>query len=293
MLRWQHTAKGGSSNWNMQSDHRAIRLTLPQVNDIRNKKRWTTPKKRELAKPSDFGALVEASVQQNPPTNIQELDHMFSETAKAMPKAAPRKKQEQDPRIQALINERKQLPRSPDGRQRFKITAEIRKLIRKDCKKRRDEAINAAFSKNTNWAKIAQEWRINRTEATPVFTIEGNTTTSDKEAIEAITKHIQGIYAKPKKPTRIPEWNKEHGRTAINLSEAIGIAARSAKSGKATDESGLSNACIKSIREEVVQCIAEVLQRNTEKNESLPNHWKQARGLLLHKKRRQGEPLKL
>ena len=39
MLRRQHTAKGGSSSWNIQSDHRAIRLTLPQVNDIRDKKK--------------------------------------------------------------------------------------------------------------------------------------------------------------------------------------------------------------------------------------------------------------
>ena len=87
-----------------------------------------------------------------------------------------------------------------------------------------------------------------------------------------------------KKTTRIPTWNKEHGRTAINLSEAINIAACSAKNGKAADDSGLSNACIKSIREEVTQCIAEVLRNNTEAQETLPMHWKQARGLLLHKK---------
>jgi hypothetical protein len=165
----------------------------------KGQKRWTTPRKRELAKPSDFGTLAEAAIKNNPPTTINDLDHMFSEIAKAMPKATPRKKQAQDPRIQELISERKQLPRSPDGRPRFRITAEIRKLIRNDSRKRRNEAINAAFSKHTNWTKIAQEWRINRTEATPVFTIEGNTTTSDKEAIEAITNHIQGIYAKPKK----------------------------------------------------------------------------------------------
>ena len=147
--------------------------------------------KRELAKPSDFGNLSEAVIKTSPPTTIASLDKIFSEVAKAMPKATPRKKHAQDPRIQELISERKQLPRSPDGRQRFRITAEIRKLIRRDCNKRRNDAINDAFSKHTNWTKIAQESRINRTEASPVFTVEGKTTTSDKEAMEAIINNIQ------------------------------------------------------------------------------------------------------
>ena len=98
---------------------------------------------------------------------------MFSEIAKTMPKITTRKKQAQDPRIQELIRERNMLPGSPDGRPRFRITVEIRKLIRKDSQKRREAAINDAFSKHTNWTKIAHEWRINRTEATPVFTTEG------------------------------------------------------------------------------------------------------------------------
>ena len=100
----------------------------------------------------------------------------------------------------------------------------------------------------------------------------------------AITNHIQGIYAKPKNPTRIPKWNKEHGQTALNISEAVGMVALSAKHGKAADESGLSNACIKSIREEVVKCIADILQENGGTQEAFPEQWKQARGLLLHKK---------
>ena len=197
MMRWQHTAKGGSSSWNMQSDHRAIKLTLPHIDDIRDKGRWTTPKKRELANPSDFGTLAAAAIQARAPTTIKELDHMFAEIAKAMPKRTTGKKHTQDPRIRELVLERKQLPRSPDGRPRFKITVEIRKLIRRDSQKR-EAAINDAFSKHTTWTKIAQEWRINRTEATPVFTTEGKTTTSDEEAMKAITDHIQGIYAKPK-----------------------------------------------------------------------------------------------
>ena len=170
------------------------------------------------------------------------------------------------------------------GRHRFRITAEIRKLIRKDSNKKRCDAINDAFAKHTNWTKIAQEWRIDRPEATLIFTVDGKTTTSDKEAMAAITNHIQGIYAKPKNPTRIPKWNKEHGQTALSISEAVGMAALSAKNGKATDESGLSNACIKSIREEVVKCTADILQENGGTQEALPEQWKQARGLLLHKK---------
>jgi hypothetical protein len=218
---------------------------------------------------------------------------MFSEIARTMPKATPRKKPAQDPRIKELINERKRLPRGPDGRQRFRITAEIRKLIRKESNKKRCDAINDAFSKHTNWSKTAHEWRIDRPEASPVFTVDGNTTTSDKEAMAAITKHIQGIYAKPNNPMRIPMWDKEHGQTALNISEAVCIAALSAKHGKATDDSGLSNACIKSIREEVVKCIADILQENGGTQEAFPEQWKQARGLLLHKKRRQREPRKL
>ena len=68
------------------------------------------------------------------------------------------------------------------------------------------------------------------------------------------------------------------------MSEAVGMAALSAKHGKASDESGLSNACMKSIRADVVKCIADILQENGGAQEAFPEQWKQARGLLLHKK---------
>ena len=101
------------------------------------------------------------------------MDKMFAEIAKAMPKAASRKKPPQDPRIKELISERMRLARSPDGRQRFRITSEIRKLVRADSNRKKGNAIKDAFAKHTTWAKKAQERRIERPEAAPVFTVDG------------------------------------------------------------------------------------------------------------------------
>ena len=107
MLRWQHTAKGGSLSWNMQSDHRAIRLTLPHVTNIRDKKDGPHLRKGNWPSRAIFGNLAEAAIKANPPNTIARLDEMFSEVAKNMPKATPRKKPLQDPRIKRLISERK------------------------------------------------------------------------------------------------------------------------------------------------------------------------------------------
>ena len=85
----------------MQRDHRMIRLTLPHATDIREKK-WTTPRKGDLDKPSDFGILADAAIKANPPTGIAELDRMFSEMAKPMPKATPRKKAPTGPQDQGV-----------------------------------------------------------------------------------------------------------------------------------------------------------------------------------------------
>ncbi len=74
-------------------------------------------------------------------------------------------------------------------------------------------------------------------------------TTSDEVAITAVAKHIETIYSEPSQPIRIPPWDQGHGIRVLDISEAVGLAATAAKKRKATDGSGLSNACIKSLKE--------------------------------------------
>ncbi len=59
MLKWHDEAKCRSAKWNMQSDHRTIQLTMPEAENGKKKKRWTSPRKRELNDPGDFGEKVE------------------------------------------------------------------------------------------------------------------------------------------------------------------------------------------------------------------------------------------
>ena len=47
MIRWHSGAKHRSTTWSMQSDHRAIQLTLPGDNIGKRKKRWTPPARSE------------------------------------------------------------------------------------------------------------------------------------------------------------------------------------------------------------------------------------------------------
>ncbi len=153
------------------------------------------------------------------------------------------------------------MPRSHDGRERFQLTKEIRNIIRADTRNKKKEAVKEAFARHTNWAKTANELRINRPQAAPVFSIEGRSTTSDEEAIEAIAQHIGKIYSEPNQPVNIPPWNPGHGVGVLDLQEAVGLAVLSAKKGKASDTSGLSNACIKSIGEGTIGRIADIFRK--------------------------------
>ena len=56
-----------------------------------------------------------------------------------MPRKPKRSKIRQDPEIQELIRKRATLQRSCGRRERFSITAEIRKLITKDTRNRKRE----------------------------------------------------------------------------------------------------------------------------------------------------------
>jgi hypothetical protein len=134
--------------------------------------------------------------------------------------------------------------------------------------------------------KTANELRINRPFAAPVFCIEGRTTTSDKEAIEAIAEHIENIYKEPDHPIDIPPWNHNHGIEIGSLEKAVGLAVLSAKKGKASDVSGLSNACIKSLREGTINHIAKIIRNNGENQKGLPTKWKNPRDSFSTKKRR-------
>ncbi len=136
------------------------------------------------------------------------------------------------------------------------------------------EAVKEAFARHTNWAKTANELRINRPFAAPVFCIEGRTTTSDEEAIEAIAKHIENIYNEPEHPIYIPPWNPNHGIEIYSIEKAVSLAVLSAKKGKASDISGLSNACIKSLGEGTINRIVKHIRDNGGNQEGFPIKWK-------------------
>ncbi len=83
--------------------------------------------------------------------NIIDLDKRFADVAAGMRKAPIRLKIMQDPRIRELTQQRIHLPRTPDGRQIFRIPAEIRKLIRRESRRKKEEAKKEAFARHTNW----------------------------------------------------------------------------------------------------------------------------------------------
>ena len=53
-----------------------------------------------------------------------------------------------------------------------------------------------------------------------------------KKKIKAIAKHIETIYIKPSKPIRIPPWIQWHGIRALDIHEAVSLAATAAKKGE-------------------------------------------------------------
>ncbi len=236
---------------------------------------------------------MEGAVNNTEPSDMHRLDEWFAEIASTMKEKIPRRRIAQDPRIKELIRRRIALPRSRDGRARKELTQEIRKIIRTDTRNKKKEAIKEAFARHTNWAKTANEIRINRPFAAPVFCIEGKTTTSDKEAIEAIAEHIERIYKEPDRPISIPRWNQNHGIETGSLEKAVEQAVMSAKKGKASDTSGLSNACIKSLREGTINHIAKVIRQNGANQEGHPLKWKKIPGTPSPQKRRQEPAVEL
>ena len=199
---------------------------------------------------------MEGAVNNTEPSDMHTLDEWFAEIASTMKEKIPRRRIAQDTRIKELIRRRIALPRSRDGRARKELTQEIRKIIRTDTRNKKKEAIKEAFARHTNWAKTANELRINRPFAAPVFCIEGKTTTSDKEAIEAIAEHIERIYKEPDLPIVIPPWNQNHAIETGSLERAVGQAVMSAIYGKTSDTSGRSYACIMTLIEGTINHIA-------------------------------------
>ena len=120
-----------------------------------------------------------------------------------------------------------------------------------------------------------------------MFCIEGRTTTSEAEAIEAIAQHIENIYKEPTNPINIPPWNPNHGVAIDIIEKAVGLAVFSAKKGKASDTSGLSNACIKSLGERTINRIAKIIRENGEaKKDSRENGKKNPKDSFSTKKKR-------
>jgi hypothetical protein len=97
--------------------------------------------------------------------------------------------------------------------------------------------------------------------------------------------HIENIYKEPDRPIDIPPWNQNHGIEIGSLEKAVELAVRSAKKGKATDASGLSNACISSLKEGTINHIAKAIKGNGENQEGFPTKWKQVPGTPSPKKR--------
>ncbi len=186
--------------------------------------------KREVRDPREFGERAEGTVNNTEPSNMHSLDKWFAEIASTMKEKTPRRRIAKDPRIKELIMRRIALPRSHDGRARKELTQEIRKQSSERTQEtRKKEAVKEAFARHTNWAKTANEMRINRPFAAPIFGIEGRTTTSDEEAIEAIAKHIENIYKEPEHPIDIPPWNPNHGIEIDSIEKAVSLAVLSAK----------------------------------------------------------------
>ena len=98
----------------------------------------------------------------------------------------------------------------------------------------------------------------------------------------AMAGYIGQVYAEPKGPVQIPPWDKNHGIQVGDLTEAVGMAVAAIKAGKAKDESGLSNACMKGLKQGTVEEIATILKEN---KEPPPQSWKRSQGLFLYKKR--------
>ena len=139
-------------------------------------------------------------------------------------------------------------------------------------------AIKEAFSRHTNWANIARELRIDRPLAAPVFKVNGRSITSGEEAITAIARHSETIYAESDRPMCIPPWDRDHGIRAIDIDVAVGMTATAAKKGEATDASGLSNVYITGLREDAISCITGLIQGSGKTREGNPAHWKTAHG---------------
>ncbi len=121
------------------------------------------------------------------------------------------------------------LPRSVSDVQRFEVRAEIRKLIAGETGGRKRAAIQEA------WAIIAQELRIDRPQAAPVFKVNASLINSDEDAIMVIADHIATSYAPPNFPTTVPPWNTNHGVSAIELEESVGLATGAMERGKSSD----------------------------------------------------------
>ncbi len=141
-------------------------------------------------------------------------------------------------------------------------------------------AIKEAFSRHTNWANIARELRIDRPLAAPVFKVNGRSITSGEEAITAIARHSETIYAESDRPMCIPPWDRDHGIRAIDIDVAVGMTATAIKLGKATD------AKVKGLREDAISCIAGLIQGSGKTREGYPTRWETSQGLLLHTIRR-------
>ncbi len=103
--------------------------------------------------------------------------------------------------------------------------------------------------------------------------------------MKAIAQHIENIYKEPEHPIDIPPWNLNHGIEIDSIEKAVSLAVLSAKKGKASDTSGLSNACIKSLGEGTINRIAKIIRDNGESQEGFQVNWKKPRGSFSTKKK--------
>ncbi len=194
---------------------------------VRQKERRAPGRKREVRDPREFGERAEGAVNNTGPSDMHSLDAWFAEIARTMKEKIPRRRIAQDPRIKELIKRRIALPRSHDGRARKELTQEIRKIIRTDTRNKK-RGRQGSIRQTHQLGKDGQRATNKQAIRSASILHRRKTTTSDKEAIEAIANHIENIYKEPDRPIDIPPWNQNHGIEIGSLEKAVGLAVLSA-----------------------------------------------------------------
>ena len=92
MIRDHYGPRDKKVVWNMQSDHRVIQMTL-LGDEVKKKKSWTPPRKREVDNPGEFGEILEERVKNQRQDNLEQMDALMADIAEHMPRKQGGRKQ--------------------------------------------------------------------------------------------------------------------------------------------------------------------------------------------------------